>query len=61
MFTPEHAGQVESTKANELGEWKVRWKPALSKLGMQIGKHPSVALGIAIACGITLGWMVKRK
>lgn len=26
-----------------------------------LGRHPSIALGVATAAGLALGWFVKRK
>jgi ElaB/YqjD/DUF883 family membrane-anchored ribosome-binding protein len=37
------------------------WQPALQWLAQQIADHPGISLGVAVAVGVTLGWMIKRR
>lgn len=41
--------------------WTRAGQRVLGKLEKTITEHPVAALGVAIAAGISLGWLVKRR
>ena len=53
-FSPTALGSSENTVAS-------KFEGAKQYLENTIGEYPLVAIGVAVATGVVLGWLVKRR
>jgi ElaB/YqjD/DUF883 family membrane-anchored ribosome-binding protein len=58
LWTPPQAGEAELA---ESANWKEKLKTWEEDLHTYVGNHPRAALATAVAVGLLLGWMVKRR
>lgn len=53
-LTPEQALAAESEGESELAAWT-------NRAAGFVGDHPKICLAAALAVGITVGWLLKRR